>query len=472
MGHQGTLGIVTEATLELVQAPGGRVLGVLRLPRPTRTPGGRRASFARSGVATLAGVVLFDEWKVDVPAPRRRGVHPAARLGAGASSRWPCTATTDEVRASAQADAADRQGVRRRATSATRSPRATGPRGTTATPRRCTGAPGTARSRSMSWHCEDAAINYSQLPAVREKWHADRRPACASASTCSTTGACSPTRTGPSSRGATTSPRSTSASGSRSWDDESWAGVGRRQARDRRASPSSTAARSRACHGSCREGEVDLVPDELGGGFEVMKTDQAHARPEQHHEPGQVPARRGLRGGGVDDRLPALGAEAAGGAAHQGRRRHALRARLRGRPGAHDRAHAASRTSRPGTRSGSSTAAGSTWRGCTTTSPTASSRARSCSRKSRPRRAHSHEVQLHDAARLPARRLAGAHQDGRRARATTRATRPTRPGTRISGCCTRRPRTRRRTSASAPTSPASTCASRRSSARRSPPSTS
>ena len=24
----------------------------------------------------------------------------------------------------------------------------------------------------MSWHCEDAALNYSQLPAVREKWHA------------------------------------------------------------------------------------------------------------------------------------------------------------------------------------------------------------------------------------------------------------------------------------------------------------
>ncbi|MEN3270255.1 MAG: glycolate oxidase [Pseudonocardia sp.] len=25
-----------------------------------------------------------------------------------------------------------------------------------------------------------------------------------------------------------------------------------------------------ACHGSCREGEVDLVPQELGRGFEVM----------------------------------------------------------------------------------------------------------------------------------------------------------------------------------------------------------
>ena len=91
--------------------------------------------------------------------------------------------------------------------------------------------------------------------------------------------------------------------------------------------------------------------------------------------------------------------------------------------------------------------AGSTSPGCTTTSRTASSPARSSWRKSRPRRARD-EVQLHDAARLPARRLARAHQDGRRARATTRATRPTRPGTRTSGCSTRPPRTRRRTSAS------------------------
>ena len=26
--------------------------------------------------------------------------------------------------------------------------------------------------RDMSWHCEDAALNYSVLPQVREEWHA------------------------------------------------------------------------------------------------------------------------------------------------------------------------------------------------------------------------------------------------------------------------------------------------------------
>ena len=50
-----------------------------------------------------------------------------------------------------------------------------------------------------------------------------------------------------------------------------------------------------ACHGSCREGEVDLVPDELGRGFDVMLDLKRTARPEQHHEPRQVPPRPGLR---------------------------------------------------------------------------------------------------------------------------------------------------------------------------------
>ena len=63
MGHQGSAGIVTEATLELVRArrssspPSSTI-------RATPPPGSRPARFATSGLATLAGVVLFDEWKV------------------------------------------------------------------------------------------------------------------------------------------------------------------------------------------------------------------------------------------------------------------------------------------------------------------------------------------------------------------------------------------------------------------------
>ena len=64
MGHQGTLGIVTEATLELVPQAGGGVRGVLRLrrlPEAHRTVHG----IVTSGIATLAGTVLFDEKKVE-----------------------------------------------------------------------------------------------------------------------------------------------------------------------------------------------------------------------------------------------------------------------------------------------------------------------------------------------------------------------------------------------------------------------
>ena len=63
MGHQGTLGIVTEATLGELVTAGGRVLRLLRgsYEDAWRATG----DFARSGAATLAGVVLFDEWKLE-----------------------------------------------------------------------------------------------------------------------------------------------------------------------------------------------------------------------------------------------------------------------------------------------------------------------------------------------------------------------------------------------------------------------
>src|ERR671911_2253341 len=64
MGHQGTLGIVTEATLELVPRPETEFSAFFSYP-DYETAWRSTGALARSGLATLAGVVLFDEWKID-----------------------------------------------------------------------------------------------------------------------------------------------------------------------------------------------------------------------------------------------------------------------------------------------------------------------------------------------------------------------------------------------------------------------
>ena len=63
MGHQGTLGIVTEATLELVPRPEAEFAAFFSYS-DYETAWRSSGALARSGLATLAGVVLFDEWKL------------------------------------------------------------------------------------------------------------------------------------------------------------------------------------------------------------------------------------------------------------------------------------------------------------------------------------------------------------------------------------------------------------------------
>ena len=241
MGHQGTLGIVTEATLELVQAAGGRVLGLLPTTT-TWTPGGPTGELARSGVATLAGVVLFDERQGLLPAPRRRGLYPAARLRHG---RGGVRAVRQRRRGAAGGEAltADRQGIGRRVLGRRDLRRATGRRGTTATRPRCTDARADGQVAPMSWHCEDAAIPYPSCPRSARSGTRSSSD-LASAPTCSTTGACSPTPTGQQAVGRHARRdrhRHLGAAAGR----RDLGRVGRCQARDRARRRSSTAARSR-----------------------------------------------------------------------------------------------------------------------------------------------------------------------------------------------------------------------------------
>ena len=197
MGHQGTLGIVTEATLELVPRPESEFAAFfLPVVSGRLATGGVRAV----GPRHLAGVVL-DEWKLDylrrddeawIPAPdwvksivavAMYGQKDEVRAGAKQIMRIAkangSTYAGDEISHGDWASRHDRY----------------------ATPQH--GRTRDGQVALMSWHCEDAAINYSQLPAVRGSGTGSST-ACASASTRSTTGACSRTRTARSGPAATT----------------------------------------------------------------------------------------------------------------------------------------------------------------------------------------------------------------------------------------------------------------------------
>lgn len=265
MGHQGTLGIVTEATLELVPRPEAEFSAFFAYPdyeRAWRATG----DFARSGLATLAGVVLFDEWKLDylrrddeayIPQPEWvKGVTAVAMYG-----------QTDEVRAGAK------QIMRISKSNGSHYLGDEISHGDWASRHDRYATPQHGRTRNgqvalMSWHCEDAAIPYSQLPAVREKWHAIADQLIERFDTfddwgmfCYTNGAFKPW--------ADYLTEIDIGIWEMKWDEESWAAWVDAKREIARVAIEHGGSIT-ACHGSCRAGEVDLVPLELGGGFDVM----------------------------------------------------------------------------------------------------------------------------------------------------------------------------------------------------------
>jgi glycolate oxidase len=282
MGHQGTLGIVTEATLELVARPEAEFSAFFAYP-DYETAWRSTGALARSGLATLAGVVLFDERKLDylrrddeayIPQPPEvRAVVATAMYG-----------TADEVRPAAkrllrigldtggsylgdeisQGDWASRHD------------------------RYATPLHGRARNGQvapMSWHCEDASIPYSQLPVVREKWHAIADRLIERFDMFDDWGLFAYTNGAFKPWGDYLTEIDIGI-WEMQWDDESWSAWVEAK-RDIAAVAIEHGGSISACHGACRAGEVDLVPLELGEGFEVMKKIKRALDPNNVMNPGK-----------------------------------------------------------------------------------------------------------------------------------------------------------------------------------------
>jgi glycolate oxidase len=282
MGHQGTLGIVTEATLELVNRPEAEFSAFLAYAdymdawRAT-------AALARSGVATLAGVVLFDEHKLAylrrddeayIPQPDwvkgviacaaygnadelRVGAKRLLRIGKQSGGSY----LGDEISQGDWASRHDRY----------------------ATPQH--GRTRDGQVALMSWHCEDAAIPHSQLPAVREKWHAIARGLVERYDMFDDWGMFAYTNGAHKPWGDYLAEIDIGI-WEMQWDDETWAAWVDAKREIARVSIEHGGSIT-ACHGSCRAGEVDLVPLELGGGFEVMKTIKRALDPNNIMNPGK-----------------------------------------------------------------------------------------------------------------------------------------------------------------------------------------
>jgi glycolate oxidase len=282
MGHQGTLGIVTEATLELVNRPETEFSAFLAYPDymdAWRATG----ELARSGVATLAGVVLFDEHKLAylrrddeayIPQPDWvKGVIACAAYGNAEEVRVGAkrllrigkqsgaTYLGDEISQGDWAARHDRY----------------------ATPQH--GRTRDGQVALMSWHCEDAAIPFSQLPAVREEWHAIVARLCERFDMFDDWGMFAYTNGAFKPWGDYLTEIDVGI-WEMKWDDETWAAWVDAKREIARVSIEHGGSIT-ACHGSCREGEVDLVPLELGGGFEVMKTIKRALDPNNVMNPGK-----------------------------------------------------------------------------------------------------------------------------------------------------------------------------------------
>lgn len=268
MGHQGTLGIITEATLELVKRPEAEFSAFWSF-RSYEDAWKATGELARSGYATIAGVVLFDEQKV---AYLRRDDEAYIPQPDWAKAVVACAmyGNADEVRPGAK----EMMRIGRAAGGAYLGDEISQADWWARHDRYATPLHGRIRASGqvvpMSWHCEDAAILYSKLPEVRDRWHRIVDGIIERYGIFDDWGMFAYT-SGPYKPWGDYLAEIDVGIWEMRWDDENWAGWVDAKREIARVAVESGGSIS-TCHGSCREGEVDLVPEELGGAYEVMKT--------------------------------------------------------------------------------------------------------------------------------------------------------------------------------------------------------
>lgn len=168
MGHQGTLGIVTEATLDLAPRPEAEFAAYFGFSSFEEV---YRCAYrmGRSGLKTLSGIYLFDEEKVEflrrddeayIPAsPEVKSVLGTVCYGTEAE----VSAARERIFRIAKAGGGSYLGRRNSESDwASRHERYHIP---------FHGRRPDGQVVLLSWHCEDAAIPYSALPEVRRRWH-------------------------------------------------------------------------------------------------------------------------------------------------------------------------------------------------------------------------------------------------------------------------------------------------------------